>query len=189
VRVYEALLEKARVVLQRASWFELEPEDLASTVYLRLLHPLERKRTRLIDRVRSADCPDAYVMRVVQNAALDEARRQCRLELRQDVTQECGRDASAESGLRVEIEHTASELFDALGRLNANQRAAVLGRLAGSSITEIATAQGRKYATVASDLSRGLTQLREILSGTEVEISQALATRISEVAKNVAKSG
>jgi RNA polymerase sigma-70 factor (sigma-E family) len=107
-------------------------------------------------RVRRSRGEDAYVRRIIVNAAIDETRRPWRREHPVDAVPDL---AYEQHDLG---EH--SELMAALEVLPPRQRQVVVLRYwLGSSVEETAADLGISTGTVKSQSARGLEQLREVL--------------------------
>ncbi len=103
---------------------------------------------------------DAYVRRILVNAAIDASRRPARRERPTDVLPEI-----AAGGVDAADRLT---LVSALQELPAQQRATVLLRhWLGLSVAEVADELGIAEGTVKSHCSRGLHALRERLEAAE----------------------
>lgn len=110
-------------------------------------------------RLRSAENPDAWVMRVTANLALDVVRRKPApaLAAREPA------DPADTAALRLALVH-------ALGQLPAKQRDAVVLRyLADYREDEVATALGVASGTVKSHLHRAITSLRTQLGNDPIQ--------------------
>jgi RNA polymerase sigma-70 factor (sigma-E family) len=119
--------------------------------------------TRAFDRWRQVSrhpAPAAWVLRVVINLAIDDARKQQRrptADLPADLAdaQTEGHDVSTVTSLAV---------TEALAALPAKQRQAVTLRyIGGFEEPEIAAAIGVRRGTVKTHLKRGVARLRELL--------------------------
>jgi len=119
--------------------------------------------TRAFDRWRTVGAhpaPAAWVLRVVINLAIDDARRDARvriteLEPRLELDDHSRHEDSTLTSLAVS---------DALAALPAKQREAVTLRyLGGFEEAEIASALGVRPGTVKTHLKRGMARLREQL--------------------------
>ncbi|MFJ9312680.1 SigE family RNA polymerase sigma factor [Pimelobacter simplex] len=111
-------------------------------------------------RVARSGTEEAYVRKILLNAAIDESRRAVRRERPTDELPE----VVAPSGVSVE---DRSSLVEALQQLPAQQRATVLLRhWLGLSVAEAAAELGISEGTVKSHTSRGLTALRGHLEET-----------------------
>ncbi|WP_028655307.1 SigE family RNA polymerase sigma factor [Nocardioides sp. J54] len=109
-------------------------------------------------RVARHGTEDAYVRKILLNAAIDESRRPAR---RERPTAELPEVAAA-PGVAVE---DRDSLVAALQQLPAQQRAAVLLRhWLGLSVAETAAELGVTEGTVKSHTSRGLAALRGTLA-------------------------
>jgi len=109
---------------------------------------------RLHARYAKVDSPPAYLRTSVVNGCHDVHRRLQRYRRRE-----------AALAQRDEVIDTPDELADALDRLTARQRAAlVLRYYEGLQEAEIAQALGVKVGTVKSLLHRGIEQLRKDLT-------------------------
>ena len=109
---------------------------------------------RLHGRFAKVDNPPAYLRTSVVNGCHDVHRRLQRYRRRE-----------AALAQREEVIDTPDELADALDRLTARQRAAlVLRYYEGLQEAEIAQALGVKVGTVKSLLHRGIEQLRKDLT-------------------------
>lgn len=112
-------------------------------------------------RVARHGSEDAYVRRILLNAAIDASRRSARREVPTDRLPE----AAAPAGVGVE-EHDS--LVAALQHLPAQQRATVLLRhWLGLSVAETSAQLGITEGTVKSHTSRGLSALREAMAAAE----------------------
>ncbi|MBS4752841.1 SigE family RNA polymerase sigma factor [Nocardioides sp. zg-ZUI104] len=112
-------------------------------------------------RVHRSGTEDAYVRRVLLNAAIDDSRRAVRRERPTEVLPE----TAGRVGVTVE---DRDSLVAALQQLPAQQRATVLLRhWLGLSVAEVAAELGITEGTVKSHTSRGLSALRGALSVVE----------------------
>ncbi|MBM9458510.1 SigE family RNA polymerase sigma factor [Nocardioides sp. zg-536] len=112
-------------------------------------------------RVHRSGTEDAYVRRVLFNAAIDDSRRAVRRERPTEVLPE----TAGRVGVTVE---DRDSLVAALQQLPAQQRATVLLRhWLGLSVAEVAAELGISEGTVKSHTSRGLSALRGALSVVE----------------------
>lgn len=122
-------------------------EDLVQTALF--------KAWRSWHRVRSADDPDAYVRRVMVNAATSGWRRRWRGEVPSD------RLPELTSSDPVDLVGDRDALVRAVRALPAKQRAAIALRyFADLDDPAIADALGCSVSTVRSQISRGLATLR-----------------------------
>jgi RNA polymerase sigma-70 factor, ECF subfamily len=109
-----------------------------------------------------------WLHRVVVNACLDRLRS---LRVRAAEALPDDPDRSAELGVEepvdpVEAQQQRDQIFDALGRLNPDQRAAlVLVDMQGYSVDEAATILGCAPGTVKSRCARGRARLAPLLAG------------------------
>lgn len=111
-------------------------------------------------RVAHGGAQDAYVRKILLNAAIDASRRPSRRESPTDTLPE----RSTPTGASVE---DRVSLVAALQELPAQQRATVVLRhWLGLSVAETATELGIAEGTVKSHSSRGLATLRELLATT-----------------------
>jgi RNA polymerase sigma-70 factor (sigma-E family) len=115
-------------------------------------------------RVQIADNPDAYVRRILVNEARQRWRRKDAPVPRPEaVTDRAGPDWSEDLVRRA-------ELFEALLRLPAGQRATiVLRHLDGLSERETAEALGCSEGTVKSQASRAMAALRKYFESQEAK--------------------
>lgn len=112
-------------------------------------------------RVSRQGTEDAYVRRILLNAAIDESRRAVRREVPTDTLP----DLAAVPGLGVE---ERDSLVAALQELPVQQRAVVLLRhWLGLPVAEVAAELGLSEGTVKSHTSRGLAALRGRLAEVE----------------------
>lgn len=110
-------------------------------------------------RVSRSGSEDAYVRKILLNAAIDDSRRPYRREQVRDELPE----VAVPAGATVE-DH--SSLVAALQTLPAQQRASVVLRhWLGLSVRETAAELGVAEGTVKSHCSRGLESLRGVLAG------------------------
>jgi RNA polymerase sigma-70 factor, ECF subfamily len=109
-----------------------------------------------------------WLHRVVVNACLDRLRS---LKVRAAESLPDDPDRSAELGVEepadpVEAQQQRDQILDALGRLNPDQRAAlVLVDMQGYSVDEAATILGCAPGTVKSRCARGRARLAPLLAG------------------------
>jgi RNA polymerase sigma-70 factor, ECF subfamily len=109
-----------------------------------------------------------WLHRVVVNACLDRLRS---LKVRAAESLPDDPDRSAELGVEepadpVEAQQQRDQIVDALGRLNPDQRAAlVLVDMQGYSVDEAATILGCAPGTVKSRCARGRARLAPLLAG------------------------
>jgi len=112
-------------------------------------------------RVSRSGTEEAYVRRILLNAAIDESRRA----VRREVPTETLPDVAATTGLGVE---ERDSLVAALQTLPAQQRATVLLRhWLGLPVAEVAAELGISEGTVKSHTSRGISALRARLSAAD----------------------
>jgi RNA polymerase sigma factor (sigma-70 family) len=174
----------------------LDAEDLTHNLIKELLDPVTKRKVHLIDAIIGSAFPAGYVRRAVLNAAIDEARRRAKV---------LALDGLAASVTEAPNAHFASHwnalesiiaaeemdaLIAALDQLPKSQRDAILMRLAGRRVNDIAKAQSRSYDAVATDMSRSMDKLRSLLGKTgmsQVEERQEVARRLSVWARNSKK--
>ncbi|MBM7516729.1 SigE family RNA polymerase sigma factor [Nocardioides nitrophenolicus] len=109
-------------------------------------------------RVSRSGTEEAYVRKILLNAAIDESRRA----VRREVPTETLPELAAATGLDVE---ERDSLVAALQTLPAQQRATVLLRhWLGLPVAEVAAELGISEGTVKSHTSRGISALRARLS-------------------------
>lgn len=107
-------------------------------------------------RVRRNHSEEAYVRRIIVNAAIDESRRPWR--------RERPVDAMPERGYEPPDRAERSELMAALATLPPGQRqVVVLRHWLGLSVSETAADLGISIGTVKSQTAHGLAQLRAAL--------------------------
>lgn len=112
-------------------------------------------------RITRHGTEDAYVRKVLLNAAIDASRRPVRREVPTDRLPE----VAAPAGTGVE---ERGSLVAALQQLPAQQRATVLLRhWLGLSVVETAAELGIAEGTVKSHTSRGLAALREAMAAAD----------------------
>lgn len=178
----------ARASAYRCFQIKLDPEDLAHEAICRI----QAKWCQL----RSSDPPaiKAWLRSVVSSVLHDLADKAWAG--KRDIGKEQSLDAALdESSARVEaflpannstpskaaVRHErALELAQAIGRLPADQRAAIeLHHLAGLSLEETARRMDRSFTSVAGLLRRGLRSLRELLHelGSEDRDAKAVLRR------------
>lgn len=122
---------------------------------------------RRADSFRGQAAVTTWLHRIVVNACLDRMRRN-KVRATQAMPENPDRDLKlAEAGdLQDEIsqQETASDVAQALGEINADQRAAlVLVDMQGYSVEEAATILGCAVGTVKSRCSRGRAKLAPLL--------------------------
>ncbi|MGJ6981621.1 RNA polymerase sigma factor SigM [Aestuariimicrobium soli] len=122
---------------------------------------------RRADSFRGQAAVTTWLHRIVVNACLDRMRRN-KVRATQAMPENPDHDLKlAESGdLQDEIsqQETASDVAQALGEINADQRAAlVLVDMQGYSVEEAATILGCAVGTVKSRCSRGRARLAPLL--------------------------
>jgi RNA polymerase sigma-70 factor, ECF subfamily len=123
---------------------------------------------RRADSFRGDALVTTWLHRVVVNACLDRLRS---LKVRAAESLPDDPDRSAELGVEepadpVEAQQQRDQILDALGRLNPDQRAAlVLVDMQGYSVDEAATILGCAPGTVKSRCARGRARLAPLLAG------------------------
>lgn len=134
--------------------------DLLQDVLLRLI----RERATARDR-------RAYVLRCLRNAAIDFRRRRALRDGRAGAALEPAYLADAAEADRAERQQ---DVRAALRRLSAEQHEAIVLRVfCNVTFAEAAEILGRPIGTIASDYSRGLTRLRQLLSTADDERDRA----------------
>ena len=114
-------------------------------------------------RVQDADNPDAYMRRILVNEARQRWRRKDPVPRAEAVTDRAAPDWSEDVVRRA-------ELFEALLRLPAGQRATiVLRHLDGLSERETAVVLGCSEGTVKSQASRAMAALRKYFESQEAK--------------------
>lgn len=112
-------------------------------------------------RAGAVDSPRAYIRRAVVNAMNSRWRR---LALERREARKRSGDDRGQRGAEERLAD-ADEVFQALRRLPARQRTAVVLRYYGDlSEADTATAMGVSVGTVKSSVSRGLERLRTLLA-------------------------
>ena len=130
-----------------------QADDLTQTALVRLYVAWPRITRRGTE--------DAYVRKILLNAAIDASRRTVRRELPTETVPE----VAAPAGVATE---ERDALVAALQRLPAQQRATVLLRhWLGLSVAETSAQLGISEGTVKSHTSRGLGALREAMTAAD----------------------
>ena len=150
--LYRAQWSRAVTTAHRFTRNRARAEELAQEAF-----------TRSFDRwttVGSHPVPAAWVLRVVINLAIDDARREARFGFTElQPNSETGAPSGHEDSTL-----TSMAVSDALAALPAKQRQAVALRyLGGFEEAEIAAAIGVRPGTVKTHLKRGVARLREQL--------------------------
>jgi len=130
-------------------------EEIAQEAFVRAF---DRWRT-----VRAHPTPEAWVLRVCINLALDAVRRKVA-------------ELVPPEPVRIEeLVVNTVVLREALARLSRKQRSAIVLRyFAGYDEAEIATALGTSQGTVKTHLARGTKRLRDLIGGDEGVADPAL---------------
>jgi DNA-directed RNA polymerase specialized sigma24 family protein len=157
VEAYRRLTAYAGRVLPRRLVGELEPEELARALLVRLSDPAPAA-VKLLAHVRAARSPEAYLVQLVRNAALDEERRRLRRAHHTLVTEPpCPPPAFPAED--------AEWLHAGLAKLPEHERCLVTQKVfEDRSIAELAAACGVRYSTMAVRLTRILGKLRRLLA-------------------------
>lgn len=114
------------------------------------------------ERWQTLDAPMAFARTCVVNRCHDVTRRAGRFRRRQHLL--AAPDVDTDAGLAGDRVAVRSELIDALARLRAPQRTAlVLRYYGGCSIAEVATALDVPVGTAKSHVQRGLDELRKVV--------------------------
>ena len=152
--------ESAYDQLYRATWAQAVRSAHRIVADLAVAEEIAQEAfVRAFDRWRTVSAhpsPEAWVLRVTINLALDALRRKAP-------------ELVPPEPVRVEeLIVDSIALSDALARLSRKQRAAVVLRyFAGYEEAEIATALGTSQGTVKTHLARGIRRLRDLLGGEE----------------------
>lgn len=114
------------------------------------------------DRWATLDAPMAFARRCVVNRCHDVTRRAGRFRRRQHLL--AVPDVDDDAGLTGERVAARAELIDALTRLSAPQRTAlVLRYYGGCSVAEVAESMDVPLGTAKSHVQRGLDELRKVV--------------------------
>ena len=148
------------------AWVAVRREPLRRSVYLMCGDwyladdVVQDAMTRLYvvwERVARRGDPEAYVRRIVVNLLIDHSRRPARREVPQQPLPEVAGPATGDDRREV--------LADALTAVPPRQRATLVLRFwEGLSVDETASIMNCSTGTVKSNTSKGLTNLRAILS-------------------------
>lgn len=151
---YERMEPRAIAVARRLMGQSPIAEDVAAEAFARAFSRWAK--------VRSHPNPDAWLLRVVGNLAVDHARHEAR---RPHVPETGPRHDSAgdQAALRA-------DLARALGRLSPRQKEVVVMRyLIDLTEDDVAISLGMSTGSVKTHLSRATTKLRRDLGETELE--------------------
>lgn len=146
---YERMQQRAVGTARRLVGDRPAAEDLAAEAFARAYARWPK--------VRSHPNPDAWVLRVVGNLAVDQVRRDAR---RPDLRSDGGRHdpAADDAALRI-------DLADALGRLSSRQKEVVVMRyLIDLTEDDVAVSLGMSTGSVKTHLHRATSKLRDELS-------------------------
>jgi RNA polymerase sigma factor (sigma-70 family) len=156
---YERLIAPIRERMMRTIWRIVRNPDEAEDTMQEALTLVWKK----LDRISRHPSPQALVLRICVNSAVDTLRKQRRG--RRFVDPEVlDRLAAPDSG-GWEQKETEAKIREAVGRLPRNQAAAVVMRvLEGQSYREIARALGCRENTARTHVLRGRVKLSHWLS-------------------------
>lgn len=189
VAIYERLARIAKDVLRRAAWIDAEPEELASTVLLRVMHPVLESKHGLVDKILAAKSPESYIYAVVRNVALDEARRSMTRGNRHTGLASADADSISDKQTgstieaREEVAAVTEGFLHALGRLRKKDRELVVRFLGGESTTSLAQQYGVTNSAMATRISRARAKLRkmpELARGSEALSDQGVKAGVIE---------
>ncbi len=153
VRYYDRRL---RALAWRLLGDQAAMDDVLQEVYV--------KAYRALPRFHHGSSPGTWLHRITYNACIDEVRRRARRP-HQPYDEQLAVEAHAGAGPEAVVADRAA-LAQALGRLPADQRAAViLVDAEGFDYRSAAEVLGVAAGTVASRLSRARAALRAVLDG------------------------
>ncbi len=134
------------LVVQRglSSLTDEDAEDIVQQTIVQM-----GKRATL-DAIRSASAPNAYLFKLVRNAAIDTVRRNSRLTPLEERAVSTVEQSDAAVDVRAAMEMLAPEERELL----------VLRFWEGMSLAQIATTKGLPYSTVAKRFFRLMSRLR-----------------------------
>jgi len=156
---YEELVAPVRERMMRIIWRIVRNPDEAEDTMQEVLTLVWKK----LDRISRHPYPQALVLRICVNSAVDALRKQ-RRERRFVDSQILDRLPASDSD-GWEQRETEAMIREAIGRLSRNQAAAVLMRiLEGQSYGEIARALGCREVTARTHVLRGRAKLGRWLS-------------------------
>ena len=156
---YEELVAPVRERMMRIIWRIVRNPDEAEDTMQEVLTLVWKK----LDRISRHPYPQALVLRICVNSAVDALRKQRRE--RRFVDSQILDLLPASDSDGWEQRETEAMIREAIGRLSRNQAAAVLMRiLEGQSYGEIARALGCREVTARTHVLRGRAKLGRWLS-------------------------
>jgi RNA polymerase sigma-70 factor (ECF subfamily) len=156
---YDELIAPVRERMMRVIWRIVRDPDQAEDTMQEVLARIWKK----LDRISGHPNPQALVMKICINGAIDSLRRQRRAP-RFVNPQVLDRLPAPDSG-GWEQRETETKIREAVGRLPRKQAAAVVMRiLEGQSYAEIARALGCRENTARTHVLRGRAKLSRWLS-------------------------
>jgi RNA polymerase sigma factor (sigma-70 family) len=157
LEAHRRLLAYARRILLRRKDPALEADELARAVLIKLAEPGEGAR-KIRAHLRKAASAEAYLIRMVRNAAYDEERRR-RHRAHRPLAAEPPNPPPPFSAEEAEW------LRAGLAKLPVQERTLLIEKLwEGRSIAELAAAHGTRYSAMAVRLTRILEKLRRLLA-------------------------
>jgi len=164
---YEELVAPVRERMMRIVWRIVRNPDEAEDTMQEVLTLVWKK----LDRISRHPCPQALVMRICVDAAIDALRKQRRE--RRFVDSGILDRLPAPDSNGWEQREIESKIREAVGRLPRNQAAAVVMRiLEGQSYEEIARALGCREVTARTHVLRGRAKLSRWLSPLRSSMSE-----------------
>lgn len=157
---YEELIAPVRERMMRVIWRVVRHPEEAEDTMQEALTIIWKKRSRVLRHPN----PQALILKICINAAVDALRRQNR-GARPGSAAVIDRLADPAAGSALHQAETEAMVRRAVGRLPRKQALAVVMRvLEGHSYREIGTAMGCREATARTHVLRGRTKLSRWLS-------------------------
>ena len=166
---YEELLAPVQERMMRIIWRIVRNPDEAEDTMQEVLTLVWKK----LDRISRHPNPQALVLRICVNAAVDALRKQRRG--RSFVDPQVLDRLPAPDSAGWEQKETEARIREAIGRLPRNQSAAVVLRiLEGQSYEEIARVLGCRESTARTHVLRGRAKLSRSLSHLRPSMSKEI---------------
>jgi RNA polymerase sigma factor (sigma-70 family) len=157
---YEELIDQVRERMMRIIWRIVRHPEEAEDTMQDVLTVIWKKRGRVVRHPN----PQALVLRICANAAVDALRKRRRVN-RFDGSEIIDRLPDTTAGSGRDLAETEGLVRKAVGRLPRKQAVAVVMRvLEGYSYKEIAGALGCREATARTHVLRGRAKLSRWLS-------------------------
>jgi RNA polymerase sigma-70 factor (ECF subfamily) len=161
--LYEQMIEPIESQMMRSIWRIVRNPEVAEDTLQEALAIIWKR----LDRIRSHPNPQALILKICTNAAIDSWRKRMRYlkHEKQEELLQLSDQSEAVMPDALEKKETESEILKAISRLPRKQAVAVLMRIVQEQPYDvIAQVLGCKEVTVRIHVSRGRTRLSQWLS-------------------------